>query len=50
MCMMGKARELDREQKEVEVEVEVCGFVGVGKDRRFPDLETFWKLDMKHRA
>lgn len=37
MCMMGKARELDREQEEVEVEVEVCGFVGVGKDRRFPD-------------
>lgn len=48
MCMMGKARELYREQEGIEIEV--CGFADVGKGRRCPDLEIFWKLDMKHTA
>lgn len=47
MCMMGKARELDLERERAEVEV--WGFVE-GKGRRFPDLEIFRKLGMKHRA
>lgn len=42
MCMMGKARELDREREGVEVAV--CRFVDMGKGRGFPDLEIFWKL------